>query len=116
MMMVTQAPTAGSGTYTVKYIGADDVEYTTETVYCPAAQPSGALCTSVRAAAGISPFLPLNPNVRGVKRPVSMTMGVANGGLAALVLVKPIEMSLRPRRSRAGRHPHRLKAMAMQWR
>lgn len=93
MMLVTQAPTAGSGTYTVKYIGDDDVEYTTETVYCPAAQPSGALCTGVRAAAGISPFLPLNPNVRGVKRPVSLTMGVANGGLAALVLVKPIEMS-----------------------
>lgn len=92
MMLVAQAPTVGSGTYTVKYIGTDDVEYTTTTVYCPAAQPSGALCSSVAAAAGISPFIPLNAGVRGVKRVTSMTIGVANGGLAALVLVKPVEM------------------------
>ena len=92
IMVVAQAPTVGSGTYTVKYIGNDDVEYTTEVVYCPAAQPSGALVTSVRAAAGISPFVPLNINVRGVKRIVSVTVGVANGGLAAFVLVKPFQM------------------------
>lgn len=93
MMMVTQAPTAGSGTYSVKYIDSDDVERTTETVFCPAAQPSGALCSGVANAAGISPFLPLNAGVRGVKRLVSATVSVANGGLAALVLVKPMEMS-----------------------
>jgi hypothetical protein len=93
MMLVTQAPTAGSGTYTVKYIDTNDVERTTETVYCPAAQPSGALCSSVRAAAGISPFIPLNAGVSGVKQPVSLTMNVANGGLAALVLVKPVNMA-----------------------
>lgn len=93
MMMVAQAPTVGGGSYTVKYIGTDDVEYTTSAVYCPAAQPTGALCSAVGAAAGISPFLPLNAGVRGVKRPVSITVNVANGGLAALVLVKPVEMS-----------------------
>lgn len=93
MMLVTQAPTAGGGSYTVKYIDDTDTERTTEIVYCPAAQPSGALCSGIRAAAGIAPFLPLNAGVKGVKRPVSMTMNVANGGLAALVLVKPIEMS-----------------------
>jgi hypothetical protein len=49
--------------------------------------------TAVSAAAGISPFVPLNAGVRGVKRVVSITMGVANGGLAAVVLVKPMEMS-----------------------
>lgn len=92
IMVVAQAPTVGSGTYTVKYIGNDDVEYTTEVVFCPAAQPSGALVTSVTAAAGISPFVPLNINVRGVKRIVSVTVGVANGGLAAFVLVKPFQM------------------------
>ncbi len=91
MMLVTQAPTAGGGRYVVKYIDADDVEQTTEFVYCPAAQPSGALCSSVGAAAGITPFIPLGANVRGVKRPVSVTVDVANGGLAALVLVKPFD-------------------------
>lgn len=93
MMVVTQAPTAGGGSYTIKYIDDTDTERTTELVYCPAAQPSGALCTAVANAAGISPFVPLNAGVRGVKRPVSLTVNVANGGLAAIVLVKPIEMA-----------------------
>lgn len=93
MMMVAQAPTVGSGTFTVKYIGTDDVEYTTKTIYCAAAQPSGALVSSVDNAAGISPFIPLNPGVRGVKRVVSLTVAIANGGLAAIVLVKPFQVS-----------------------
>lgn len=92
IMVVAQAPTVGGGTFTVKYIDTNDVEQTTTTVFCAAAQPSGALVTSVRAAAGISPFVPLNINVRGVKRIVSVTVGVANGGLAAFVLVKPFQM------------------------
>lgn len=92
IMVVAQAPTVGGGTFTVKYIDTDDVEQTTTTVFCPAAQPSGALVTSVAAAAGISPFVPLNINVRGVKRLVSVTVGVTNGGLAAFVLVKPFQM------------------------
>lgn len=92
-MLVAQAPTVGGGTFTMKYIGDDDVEYTTPTLYCAAAQPSGALVLGVQAAAGIAPFVPLNAGVRGVKSIVSLTMGVANGGLAAIVLVKPMEMS-----------------------
>lgn len=93
MMMVAQAPTVGSGTFTVKYIDTDDVERTTSTVYCVAAQPSGALVTAVTAAAGISPFVPLVAGGKGVKSVVSVTVGVANGGLAAIVLVKPLDMS-----------------------
>lgn len=92
IMVVAQAPTVGGGTFTVKYIDTNDVEQTTETVFCPAAQPSGALVTSVRAAGGISPFIPLNINVQGVKRIVSVTVVLANGGLAAFVLVKPFQM------------------------
>ena len=49
--------------------------------------------TNEAAAAGVTPLLPLSANVRGVKRPVSLTVNVANGGLAALVLVKPVDMS-----------------------
>lgn len=93
MMVVTQAPTAGGGSYTIKYIDDTDTERTTQLVYCPAAQPSGALCTAVAGTAGISPLVPLNAGVRGVKRVVSLTVNVANGGLAAIVLVKPIEMA-----------------------
>lgn len=93
MMMVAQAPTVGGGSFTVKYIDTNDVEQTTEIIYCAAAQPSGALVSAVANAAGVSPFLPLNINVRGVKRLVSLTVAVANGGLAALVLVKPFQMT-----------------------
>ena len=92
MMVVAQAPTVGGGTFTVTYIGSDDVEYTTGTIFCAAAQPSGALMTSVAAAAGISPFIPLNANVRGVKSIVKANVILANGGLAAIVLVKPFQM------------------------
>jgi hypothetical protein len=93
MMLVAQAPTVGGGSFTVKYIDTDDVEQTTAIQFCAAAQPSGALVSAVSAAAGLAPFIPRVANGRGVKRIVSVTMNVANGGLAALVLVKPVEMS-----------------------
>lgn len=73
MMLVTQAPTAGGGTYTVKFIDTTDTERTTGVCYCPAAQPSGALCSSVASAAGISPLIPLPAGVKGVKRIVILT-------------------------------------------
>lgn len=92
-MIVAQAPTVGGGSLTLKYIDDQDVERTTSTIFCAAAQPSGALVTAVAAAAGISPFAPLNAGVRGIKSIVSATVAVANGGLAAVVLVKPHEMS-----------------------
>lgn len=92
-MLVAQAPTVGGGSYTIKYIDTADVEQTTSVIYCPAAQPSGALVTSVAAAAGVTPFIPLVANGLGIKRIVSMTMTVANGGLAAIVLVKPVDMN-----------------------
>ena len=93
IMVVAQAPTVGGGSFTVTYIDNNDVQQTTGTIFCAAAQPSGALVTSVAAAAGITPFIPLNINVRGVKRIISVTMNVANGGLAAFVLVKPFQMT-----------------------
>lgn len=92
-MIVAQAPTVGGGSLTLKYIDDQDVERTTSTIFCAAAQPSGALVTAVAAAAGLSPFVPLNAGVRGIKSIVSATVAVANGGLAAIVLVKPHEMS-----------------------
>lgn len=92
-MIVAQAPTVGGGSLTLKYIDDQDVERTTSTIYCAAAQPSGALVAAVQAAAGITPFVPVAAGVRGIKSIVSATVAVANGGLAAVVLVKPHEMS-----------------------
>ncbi len=92
-MIVAQAPTVGGGSLTLKYIDDQDVERTTSTIFCAAAQPSGALVTAVAAAAGLSPFVPINAGVRGIKSIVGATVAVANGGLAAIVLVKPHEMS-----------------------
>lgn len=91
MMMVSQSPTIGGGVFTVTYIGTDDVQYTTNSLFCAAAQPAGALTSSVGAAAGITPFIPLNAGVRGVKSVVSCNFSVANGGLCALVLVRPLQ-------------------------
>ena len=93
MMLVAQAPTVGGGQFTVKYVDTDDVEQTTAIQFCAAAQPSGALVSAVSAAAGLAPFIPRVANGRGVKQVNSLTVNVANGGLAALVLVKPVEMS-----------------------
>lgn len=93
MMLVAQAPTVGGGSFTVVFDDADGVERTTEVVYCAAAQPSGALVSAVRAAGGVGPFIPLPANCRGVRRAKIVNMAGANGGLAALVLVKPVEMT-----------------------
>ena len=93
MMIVAQAPTVGGGTFTVTFDDADNVERVTEAVFCAAAQPSGALVSAVANAAGISPFIPLPANCRGVRRIKQCNVVLANGGLAVLVLVKPIDMS-----------------------
>lgn len=91
MMMVAQAPTVGGGTFTVNYTDADDADRTTEVVFCAAAQSSGALVQAVANAAGVSPFIPRVG--RGVKRVNSSTVILPNGGLAAIVLVKPLWMA-----------------------
>lgn len=91
MMMVNQSGTVGSGRFTITYIGSDDVQYTTPSLYGAAAGPSGAITSAVGNAAGLQPFIPLNENVKGVKRVVSVNFSVAHGGLCAVVLVKPLE-------------------------
>lgn len=94
MVVVAQSPTVGGGRFTITYIDTDDVQYTTESMFCGAAQPSGAVVNTVTAAAGLIPFVPLNAGVKGVKSVVSANFSVANGGLCAIVLVKPLETTL----------------------
>ena len=91
MMVVAQSPTVGGGRFTITYTASDDVQYVTTSMFCAAAQPAGALVQAVNAAGGLSTFVPLNAGVRGVKRVDSVNFSVANGGLCAVVLVRPLE-------------------------
>lgn len=93
MMLVAQAQTVGGGQFTINYRGSDDVDYTTPTLFCASAQPSGAIVNAVGAAGGVCPFIPLNAGVKGVKRVNWINFSVANAGIAAIVLVKPIEQT-----------------------
>ena len=93
MMVVALSPTVGGGLFTITYIGSDDAQYTTTSMYCAAAQPSGALVSAVLGTGGLLPFVPLNAGVRGVKRVLSVNFSVANGGLCAVVLVRPLEQT-----------------------
>lgn len=94
MMVIAQSPTVGGGRFTITYIGSDDVQYTTESMFCGSAQPSGAVVNAVAGVAGLGPFVPLNAGVKGVKSVVSSNFSVANGGLCAIVLVRPLETTL----------------------
>jgi hypothetical protein len=94
MIVVAQSPTVGGGRFTITYIGSDDAQYTTTSMFCGAAQPSGALVNAVTGTAGLTPFVPLNAGVKGVKSVVSCNFSVANGGLCAIVLVRPLETTI----------------------
>lgn len=93
MMVVAQSPTVGGGRFTITYIDTDNVEQTTTSMYCAAAQPSGAIVSAVVGPGGLTPFVPLVAGSKGVKRVTSCTFSVANGGLCAIVLVRPLEMT-----------------------
>ena len=90
MMAVAQAPTAGGGSFVVRYKNQNGEEKTTPTITCAAAQPMGALVQAVSAAAGVVPFIPLASGDSGVQEVLGVTMNAGNGGLMAIVLVKPI--------------------------
>lgn len=94
MMVVAQSPTVGGGRFTINYTGTDDVAYTTGSMFCGAAQPSGAIVSAVTATSGLTPFVPLNAGVKGVKSVNWANFSVANGGLCAIVLVRPLETTI----------------------
>jgi hypothetical protein len=94
MMVIAQSPTVGGGRFTITYTASDDVQYTTESLFCAAAQPSGALVNATGAVGGLQPFVPLNAGVKGVKSVVSCNFSVANGGLCSIVLVRPLEATI----------------------
>lgn len=83
MMVIAQSPTVGGGRFTITYIGSDDAQYTTTSMFCGAAQPSGAVVNAVLGTGGLTPFVPLNAGVKGVKSVVSCNFSVANGVIFA---------------------------------
>jgi hypothetical protein len=93
MMVVAQSGTVGGGRFAITYTGSDDVQYVTQSLFCGAAQPSGAIVSAAGAVGGLLPFVPLNAGVKGVKRVDSVNFTVANGGLCCVVLVKPLDVS-----------------------
>ena len=90
MMIVAQSPTVAGGRFTISYTDSDGNPQVTASLFCAAAQPAGALVTAAGAAAGVCPFVPLNAGVKGVRSVESVNFSVANGGLCAIVLVKPL--------------------------
>ncbi len=91
MMVVAQSPTVGGGRFTITYTDSDGVPHVTESMFCGAAQPAGALVNATGAVGGLTAFVPLNVGVKGVQRVDSVNFSVANGGLCAVVLVKPLQ-------------------------
>jgi hypothetical protein len=92
MFLLAQAATIGGGQFTVNYTNQAGVAgQVTENMFCAAAQPSGALAHAKTGPGGTLPFIPLASGDTGVRSVQSITFSVANGGLGALVLVKPTQ-------------------------
>lgn len=90
-MLVCVAPTVGGGSFTFDYIDTDDVQRTSPVIpFNTTATNIASIVTSQQAVAnGGNLFLPTLGG-KGIKRVVSFTCRSVSGGLAALVLVKPL--------------------------
>lgn len=101
MMLVAQGQTVAGGQFTVNYTNSDGTPgRVTPNHYCAASQPAGALVSAVTAAAGVSPFIALQSGDKGVRSVQSINFSVANGAIAALVLVKPLQPHLQREEAR----------------
>jgi hypothetical protein len=91
-MLVTTAPTLGGGSFTYDYINQDGAAKTSPAITCNTTADSIAtICTSQQAtAAGGALFLPMATGDTGIREISGVTMLAPNGGLAALVLVRPL--------------------------
>jgi hypothetical protein len=91
-MAVSQAPTGGSGIFTFEYVNQNGATKTSPAQYCgTTSAPLGSLITSQPATvAGFGPFLNLAGNDTGIRQINSITFSTSNGGLCAIVLVKPL--------------------------
>jgi len=91
VMAVALTPTTGSGTFTFDYVDQDGNPQTSPTQRCATAANIATIVTSAPATTGANgPFLKLATGSSGVRSITSATFAVANGGLIALVIVKPL--------------------------
>ena len=93
VMAVAVAPTTGSGVFTFDYIDHAGNPRTSPAQSCSTTAANIAtIATSQQAVAGMpgGPFLALASGSRGVRSITSVTYSVPNGGLTALVLVRPL--------------------------
>lgn len=91
-MAVCQDPTTGGGSFTFDYINQDGELKTSPTQYCTTTGATKPLIVTSQPAtvAGRGPFLSLAGGDTGIRSIESVTMLVANGGLMAIALVKPL--------------------------
>jgi hypothetical protein len=92
VMLVAQAPTVGLGQFIMTYINQDGVEKTSPTNYLTTSGMNmGTILTMQPASTGgRGPFVILADGDTGVRRILTFTNLVSNGGLGCLVLVKPL--------------------------
>jgi hypothetical protein len=92
VMMIAQAPTAGSEQFTFTYVNQDGVTKTSPVQFCSSSVVNIASVVTCQPAtvAGTGAFLTLAAGDTGVRSITSVTVTVGGGGLAALVLVKPL--------------------------
>lgn len=91
MMLVAQGQTVGGGTFQVTYTNSDGTPgRVTPLQYCVAAQPAGALVQAHGAATGVQHFITLQAGDKGVQSVQSIQFVLVNGGIASLVLFKPL--------------------------
>jgi hypothetical protein len=90
-VLIAQSPTTGGGTFNFTYINQDGAEKTSPTQVCSSSSTNyGTAINSLAATTAGGPWLKLAVNDSGIRRITSFTNLTANGGLAALVLVKPL--------------------------
>jgi hypothetical protein len=91
VMAVALTPTTGSGTFTFDYVDQNGNPQTSPVQTCASAANIATIVTSAAAVTGAQgPFLTLATGSTGVRSITSATFILPNGGLVALVLVKPL--------------------------
>jgi hypothetical protein len=92
VMAVCVAPTTQGGSFSVDYVDAAGQARTSPVIFTDttAVNIASVLTNGPGSVAGSGPFLPLAGNSAGVRRITAFRNIAPSGGLAALVLVKPL--------------------------
>lgn len=91
MIIVAQSNTIGGGRFNVTFTDSNDTQFATGSMFCATSQSAGALVHASGAAQGLVAFVPKPAGAVGVKQIDSVNFSVANGGLCAVVIVKPLQ-------------------------